>query len=183
MFVRRTEKKDFEEIKKIFAYAREFMRQNGNPGQWSNNRPSDELLLDDIEKGNSYCIVEGTQAEGTQTECAQTECGQTQDTGKIIGVFTFIPGIDPTYIEIEGGSWLNDEPYGTIHRMAGAKGAKGIFDIALSFCENLTDNIRVDTHHDNLVLQHLAEKHGFQRCGIIYVDDGTPRIAYHKVVR
>ena len=39
-------------------------------------------------------------------------------------------------------------------------------------------HIRVDTHADNKPMQHLAEKYGFSRRGIIYVEDGTPRIAY-----
>ena len=30
-------------------------------------------------------------------------------------------------------------------------------------------------------MQHLIEKNGFQRCGIIYVEDGSPRIAYEKI--
>ena len=39
-------------------------------------------------------------------------------------------------------------------------------------------NIRVDTHRDNKVMQHILTKQGFQRCGIIYVKNGTERIAY-----
>ena len=30
-------------------------------------------------------------------------------------------------------------------------------------------------------MQHLLEKNGFTRCGIIHVADGTPRIAYQKL--
>lgn len=44
-----------------------------------------------------------------------------------------------------------------------------------------SDNIRVDTHKDNLVMQHILEKRGFRRCGIIYVKDGTERIAYQRL--
>ena len=29
-------------------------------------------------------------------------------------------------------------------------------------------------------LEKLLEKHGFVRCGIIYTDDGTPRLAYQR---
>jgi RimJ/RimL family protein N-acetyltransferase len=41
-------------------------------------------------------------------------------------------------------------------------------------------NIRIDTHRDNAIMQHLLEKNGFVKCGIIYVEDGSPRIAYQK---
>lgn len=30
-------------------------------------------------------------------------------------------------------------------------------------------------------MQHLLEKYGFVRCGIIYLPDGAPRIAYQKM--
>ena len=42
-------------------------------------------------------------------------------------------------------------------------------------------NIRVDTHRDNHTMQHLVQKHGFQKCGVIYLKNGSPRLAYHYV--
>ena len=41
-------------------------------------------------------------------------------------------------------------------------------------------NLKIDTHEDNVVMQHVLEKNGFERCGKIYTHDGTPRIAYQK---
>ena len=38
--------------------------------------------------------------------------------------------------------------------------------------------MRGDTHEDNLPMQRVLEKNGFQRCGTIFVEDGSPRIAY-----
>lgn len=37
----------------------------------------------------------------------------------IHGVFALFDGAEPTYAHIEEGEWLNDEPYVTIHRLAG----------------------------------------------------------------
>ena len=34
---------------------------------------------------------------------------------------------------------------------------------------------------DISTVKALLEKHGFQRTGIIYLEDGDPRIAYEKV--
>jgi len=48
------------------------------------------------------------------------------------------------------------------------------FRVALS----KADEIRIDTHHDNKTMQHVVMKHGFRRCGIIYLANGDPRIAY-----
>ena len=146
---------DLDEIEKIYAGARRFMAQNGNPTQWANGYPNRELLEDDIRKGNLYAV--------------------TRD-GEIVGVFLFVIGEDPTYGYMEGGTWRSDTPYGTIHRIASS--SSGIFAACLEFCRSKCDHIRVDTHADNKPMQHLAEKYGFSRRGIIYVADGTPRIAY-----
>lgn len=42
-------------------------------------------------------------------------------------------------------------------------------------------NLRIDTHEENKVMRHLIEKSGFAECGIIRVEDGSPRIAYQYV--
>lgn len=157
MIIRDTTLADYEKIQEIYAYAREQMRQAGNPHQWGDDRPSGETLLRDIRNGQSHVIV------------AQ---------GKICGVFTFLLGEDPTYQIIEQGQWLNDAPYGAIHRIAGSGAGKGIFRECLGYCLSRIPNIRIDTHRDNTPMRHLLEKHGFQECGVIYVEDGSPRIAY-----
>ena len=41
-------------------------------------------------------------------------------------------------------------------------------------------NLKIDTHRDNRIMQHLLDKNGFTYCGIIYLDDGTERLAYQK---
>lgn len=150
---------DLPQMQKIYAYARMQMKQNGNPSQWGDDRPAEAILKEDIRKGQSYIIEEKDQ---------------------ICGVFAFIIGNAPSYQLIEQGRWLNDAPYGTIHRIAGNGSVKGIFDECLSYCMAQIPNIRIDTHADNLIMQHLLAKNGFQKCGIIYVEDGTPRFAYQK---
>ena len=79
------------------------------------------------------------------------------------------------------GKWLNDEPYGTIHRIASNGTEKGIMKICLDYCDNYVSNIRIDTHKDNKIMQHLLEKFNFKYCGIIYLSDGNPRLAYHRI--
>lgn len=159
MNIRDTTIADYEQIQKIYAYARRQMRQAGNPSQWGDSRPSVETLLQDIRNGQSHVM---------------------EEQGQICGVFTFIIGEDPTYRIIEQGRWLSDAPYGTIHRIARNGTGKGIFRECLSYCMSRIPNIRIDTHRDNAVMQHLLEKHGFVKCGIIYVEDGSPRIAYQR---
>ena len=156
--VRKAVEADYQGILKIYAYAREFMAKTGNPRQWGTNYPPEEMLQEDIRVGNLFVV----EKEG------------------IHGVFAYFTEPDPTYGYIEDGAWLDDSPYGTIHRVAG-DGSGGVFSAVLNFAESQNPHVRIDTHHDNLVMQHVLEKHGFSRRGIIYLEDGDPRIAYEKL--
>ena len=68
-------------------------------------------------------------------------------------------------------------PYGTIHRIAG-DGSGGVLAAAVSFGKTRINHIRIDTHHDNKIMQKAVAKQGFRRSGIIYLANGDPRIAY-----
>lgn len=154
------EEKDLAEIKRIYSYAREFMKNTGNPNQWKDDKPALDVLTNDIENHRLYIV---------------------KDENEIHGVFAFIIGDDPTYAEISGGKWLSDSEYGTIHRVAGDGKVKGLFDTVLDFCARKISHLRIDTHEDNKIMRHLIEKNGFLTCGTIYVSDGTPRIAYERI--
>lgn len=147
---------DLERIEEIYAYARSFMAKMGNPTQWGNIYPPRSLLEQDIASQNLYVITDGHQ---------------------IHGVFAFILGEDPTYQSIYDGAWHQSLPYGTVHRIAG-DGAGGILKAAVDYAAQKISYLRIDTHHDNTVMQMAVKKVGFRYCGIIYVEDGTPRIAY-----
>ena len=146
---------------KIYARAREAMKASGNPTQWGDGFPPQELLEEDIDSNRLFvCVING----------------------QLEGVFAFILGQDPTYEKIEDGQWLDDAlPYGTIHRLASAGRRKGIATDIITWCLEHCESLRADTHEDNKIMQHLLEKNGFTRCGIIQVADGTPRIAYQKL--
>ena len=158
--VRKTAVEDLDEVEKIFIHARKQMAVNGNPTQWGNDRPSMELVKKDIAEGNSYVVL---------------------NDGRITATFAYIIGIEPTYLDIDG-AWLNEEPYGSIHRIASLNEVKGIFDFVIDYVSGFHMDIRIDTHRDNRRMLHLIEKNGFERCGIIIVDDGTERIAFQKRV-
>lgn len=157
--IRKAQMEELGCIKPIFQYAREQMKKNGNPTQWGDSRPDPQLMVRDIENGNGYVLALD---------------------GEICGYFALIEGEDPTYKVIEDGAWLNEKAYGVIHRVASNGKCTGIMDKILQYCEKQIPNIRIDTHEDNHIMQHILEKSGYIRCGIIYVDDGTPRIAYQK---
>lgn len=156
--VRIAKVEDLPTIEGIYAYARNFMEKTGNPTQWGKTEPKVSQLKKDIAEEKLYVI----------------------ESDSIHGVFFFSIGEDPTYAIIEDGKWLSDEPYGTIHRIAG-DGSGGIVGTAVAYGKTKTGHLRIDTHYDNKVMQHVVEKLGFSRRGIIYVADGTPRIAYEMV--
>ncbi|MBO7677669.1 MAG: N-acetyltransferase [Erysipelotrichaceae bacterium] len=161
MLIRRATYDDLERMKEIFSCARAYMKRSGNPTQWKDDRPGIDLVLNDIANNNSYLVI---------------------DDEEIIGTFACIRGIEPTYLDIDG-KWLNDDEYVTIHRVASDGSRKGVFDEIIRYCEKMNIDIRIDTHKDNKTMIHLIEKNGFTYCGIIIVDDGTPRLAYQKICR
>ena len=159
--VRTAAPQDEARILEIYKIARETMKQTGNPTQWGDSYPPDQLIHDDILTGRCRVVCEG-------------------DT--ITGVFALCRGADPCYARIENGAWLNDTlPYGTIHRLASAGKRKGVASAVIEWCLEHCESLRADTHADNKIMQHLLEKNGFARCGIIHVADGSPRIAYQRM--
>ena len=153
---------DLPQILKIYARARELMKESGNPTQWGDNFPPQELLEEDIDSNRLFVYVVN---------------------GQIEAVFAFILGKDPTYAVIEDGKWLDDTlPYGTVHRLASAGKQKGVASDVLDWCLEHCQSLRADTHADNKIMQHILEKNGFTRCGVIHArDDSTPFFAYQKM--
>lgn len=159
--IRKAAEADLAEILSIYAYARDFMVETGNPKQWAEKGyPAATLLKDDIEKGELYVM---------------------EKADRICGVFAFPIGPDPTYEVIREGEWMTDSrSYGTIHRLAGNGKYHGLLKACTEFGFSLTDVIRIDTHEDNLIMQRQIKKCGFVYCGMINAADGTPRLAYEK---
>lgn len=157
MTIRKGEMEDLARIMAIYRVAQEFMIQSGNPDQWAHVYPDEALIRQDIEQGLCHVVCEG---------------------GVPHGVFALMSGDEPTYQYIEDGAWLDDAPYLTIHRIASDGTVHGVFGCVAAHCKTLTDSIRIDNHHKNLPMQRQIEKNGFVRCGTIYVQDGSPRIAY-----
>ena len=159
MLVRKTTISDVEEVVAIYEEAKHFMKEHDNPTQWDSLYPSKNIVLEDIEKGNGYVVV---------------------NDNKIIGVFALIFGDDPTYQVIKG-SWLNNHSYATIHRIAARTNSKGTLKAAVDFALTKIDNIRIDTHEDNYVMKNALAKLGFVKCGIIYLPSKAERVAFQYV--
>ena len=159
MTIRKTAVDDIDEVCRIYAWARQFMRETGNPNQWTNEFPNKEIVSDDIQEGKSYVCL---------------------NDGEIYAVFYFNVETEPTYSKIDG-TWLNDEPYGIVHRIARSSKAKGAGAFCLEWCFEQCRNVRIDTHRDNSPMISLLNKLGYSKCGIIWLENGDERVAFQKI--
>lgn len=164
MKIRKSKESDFDRMMEIYAYARDFMDKQGNPNQWGpTNWPPEELIHNDIREGKSYVCL--------------------NDDDKVIGTFFFTYGkdVDPCYANISDGEWIDERPYGVVHRIAGDGSEKGIGSFCINWAFAQCGHLRIDTHEDNTVMRNLVKKLGFAYCGIIYiVEDDYPRLAFEK---
>ena len=161
--IRKATEADFDRIMEVYAIAREYMANHGNPNQWGpTNWPPEQLVRRDIAQGKSFiCELDGN----------------------VVGVFFYDFGkdIEPTYARIEEGVWLDGSPYGVVHRIASDGSVKGVGSTCLEWAFRQCGHLRIDTHADNVTMRRLLEKQGFAHCGTIFVEeDDYPRLAFEK---
>jgi len=159
MIIRKAIQEDIDCLEETYSISRKFMRATGNQVQWIDGYPSRELILKGIEGRKQFvCVIEN----------------------QIVGTFYFCVEEEITYNQIYEGEWINNKAYGVVHRLASNGIHKGIAAFCLQWCFNQCQNIRVDTHRDNKVMQHILKKENYLPCGIIYVSNGTERLAFQK---
>ena len=153
-----TRPEDLPTLLALYEHARAFMAENGNPTQWINGYPQESLLQADMAAGRSYvCRADG----------------------KIVGTFMYFEGIEPTYRKIDG-AWTNDRPYGVVHRITSDGSVKGTGGACIDWALERCGNLRIDTHRNNHPMQNLLKKKGFSYCGVVWMEDGSERIAFQK---
>ena len=163
MIIRPARREDLPSIQAVLEAARGIMRSSGNLQQWTDEYPSESVVLQDIASGVGYVVLYE---------------------GLVAGYFAMLPSPDPTYARIYGGEWLDDKlPYHVIHRIGSLPEVHGVFAAIMDYAFSVDRNIRIDTHRDNRIMQHLLERHGFRYCGIIYLLSGDERLAYQRLTR
>ncbi len=166
--IRKTEEKDIPFVMHVIQEGIAYFKEQGIP-QWQNGYPNEETIRQDIRNGTAHVLVHE---------------------GKVIGTAAIIDQRDPDYTYIEDGSWLNDEPYIVIHRIAVLPAYKGrtmaveFLDYAMYLAkEKGIDNLRIDTHEANASMLKFVAKNGFEKCGKVYIGGTAPRIAFQKILK
>lgn len=168
MTIRNAEPKDAARILEIIESAKLSIRALGID-QWQNGYPNMESVLSDIENGIGRVLEEN---------------------GEIIAAAAVYVGNEPTYDRIFDGAWLTrNDTYGIIHRIAVAPEGKnrGAASQMMAYCTALSQkagvsSLRCDTHPGNVIMRHTLEKNGYHHCGTIYLEDGSARVGYEKML-
>lgn len=166
IYTRQAKDADIKIIMQIIEEAKKFLKDSGS-SQWQGEYPDLTTIQEDINEKNGLVLVKDR---------------------KVVGYAAVITGIEPTYIDIEGGWKNNVDQYATIHRMAMSSSVRGMH-LADRFISNIISvklaegvkNFRIDTSRKNKIVQHIATGHGFVYRGIIYVDEDPEdrsRLAY-----
>lgn len=169
MIFRHSTKEDIPEILAIIEDAKALLKSL-QIDQWQNGYPNQEQIENDIKNKESYVVVKDN---------------------TIIGTTMFTLQKEPTYEVIHNGSWIvsKEKPYGVIHRLAtSAKYRKmGIAQFIFENCHKIlktngVTSLKIDTHEENMGMQSLIKKLGYQYTGIIYTNYNAKRLAFEKVI-
>ena len=153
MNIRLANTSDTNRIFEIYEYARAYMKAQGNPYQWGDDRPEKSLTKDDIKNQRCYVM---------------------EDEGNIFACFVFTIGFEKAY----EAKFPSKVEYGVIHRVASDGSKRGIVEQIVDFAKGKVNLLRIDTHEDNKTMQKCIERQNFKRLGIIYLEDKSARILY-----
>lgn len=168
MLFRNSTIQDLDYILNILEEAKIFLKNNG-VDQWQNGYPNKEVILDDIKNNESYVL---------------------EYENKIIGTTVLSFRGDNNYNKIYEGKWITEkEKYAVVHRIA-IKRDSGVNNIGMNIMkfienkciDNNVNTIKIDTHEDNKNMQNLLKQLNYKYCGIIYLEDGSKRIAFEKIL-
>ena len=146
----------------IIADGRQFQQEQGFV-QWTEAYPILPDIAEDIETQRAWLLRE-------------------RDT--VLGYLCLDFDGEPAYDAITGGSWLCDEPYAVLRRLAlNARGrglTRVLFDLAAERSrEQGITYLRLNIGLQNSRMQHILEKVNFEKRGII-IFQGSGKFAYEK---
>lgn len=167
MEFRKSVEADISNIMNIIKQAQAYFKEQGI-NQWQNDYPNSEVIGEDIANKYSYVLLKDK---------------------KILATAAISFDGEKTYEAIYEGKWISNNEYAVIHRIAVDNSYKG-FGLSSEIIKNVeklclnngVHSIKVDTHEENISMQKLLGKNQFKYCGIIYLEDGSKRIAFEKMI-
>ncbi len=172
-YLRQATNQDLPEIKKIIEDAKAYLKEQGID-QWQDGYPSSEDLETDVKFGITYVLIIDN---------------------KIAATAALHQGLDESYLKIDDGEWLNGVHgrYTAIHRIAMSTDFRGqhLSEKMMTGLVTISSvlgykDVRIDTHPDNKGMQHVITTNGFEKRGIIHMEEteqkATPRYAYQLLI-
>lgn len=172
MYFKQATLDDLDTIIDILSDGRNQLAEAG-VDQWQGDYPSRNQITADIMQGAAFLF--------------------NADDNATVGAVAVVPSPDDTY-DTATAKWLNtDQPYRVIHRVAIHSSHAGhgyATQLFAKIIDHITakhpdiKSIRIDTHSDNLPMQHLIAKMGFERVGemvgVYHTDDVC--YVYEKII-
>lgn len=164
--LRRASVEDVERIVEIVHSAQRRLRESGID-QWQNGYPNRQSVESDIAHGYGRVV-----------------CHE----GRVVAYGALTYDGESAYDRLQGGSWLTAEgcAYLTIHRLCVADEVLGrgvgrlFFALAEEEARAMVSSVRVDTHPDNRIMQHIISVLGYRYCGTVTYE--SLRLAYEKII-
>ncbi|MBO1299413.1 MULTISPECIES: GNAT family N-acetyltransferase [unclassified Enterococcus] len=152
MYLRKTTPNDLPRVMEIIDQAAAYLAEQRLPQWQGEQKPSEKQINKDIERQESYVLI---------------------DEGVIVGTASLVAGIDPVYTAIDG-KWEGEGEYLSIHRVAldqkirGKKIGKQLLEHLLTVAayQRVTD-VRIDTFPTNQPMERTIYSAGFSYCGMI----------------
>ncbi|MFD1472179.1 GNAT family N-acetyltransferase [Companilactobacillus mishanensis] len=170
IYLRQAREEDLPKVLDIISGAKKTLRDRG-VDQWQTGYPDEAILKQDLKDGINYVMLLD---------------------GEVVGTAALQQDNDPNYIDLQGGNWADDshENFSVIHRIAVEPGHQGQHLSAALIRQLLTtsyargfSDVRIDTHPDNLVMQHVITSNGFIEKGLISMEeDEGARKAYQIIL-
>lgn len=171
IYLRQATLDDLPKVIDIIEGAKETLRDRG-VDQWQAGYPNNDILKQDIQEDISYVLILD---------------------GEVVGTAALQQGYDKNYQDMTSGSWSDksEVTYSVIHRIAVEPGHQGQHLSAALIQQLFTmshylgySDVRIDTHPDNLVMQHVITSNGFVEQGTITMDeDHGIRKAYQILLK
>ena len=161
---RRARTEDVERVVEIVRSAQRRLKES-DIDQWQNGYPNRECVDGDVARGYGRVV------------CCE---------GRVVAYGALTYDGENAYDKLQGGSWITPDgaKYLTIHRLCVADEVVGcglgrhFFALAEDEARLRVGSVRVDTHPDHRIMQHLLDSLGYRYCGTVTYE--SLRFAYER---